>query len=136
MAAIGRDVAAAAYFHMGLNYLEILGLLATNRRIVIGLRTLNRSLRRQNLFRWRGYTDIFDLALFINEQIRGSGNQHGYRWMHLKCQQAGLVTSRNTVYTLMQILDPAGIELRKKGPSEKETVFCKRTQLPVARGLL
>ena len=126
------DFEAALYFHGGLSYTGILGALAINHRIVISMRTLKRSLSRQNLFRRRHYTDIVELAVFIHEQIHGSGNQHGYRWMHLKCRQAGMVASRKVVYTLMQNLDPERIELRKNGRLKRRLYFAKRAQLLVA----
>ena len=105
-----RDVAAALCFDIGLSYIEIVGALAINHRIVISMS----SLIRQNLFRRRHYTDVVELTVFIHEQIHGSGNQHGYRWMHPKCRKAGMVASRKVVYTLMQMLDPERIELRKR----------------------
>ena len=120
-----RDVGVALYFHVGLNYIEILGALAINHRIVISMRTLKRSLSRQNLFGRRLYTDIVELAVFIHEQIHGSGTQHGYRWVHLKCRQAGMVASRKVVYTLMQILDPERIELRKTSRLKRRLYFVK-----------
>ena len=79
--------------------------LAANHRIIISLRTLKRSLRSQHLFRRKYYTDVLDIARFVSDQLRESGGLHGYRWMHLKCRQAGLVTTRQVVYTIMQILD-------------------------------
>ena len=69
------EVAAALYSHIELLYIDILGALAINHRIVISMRTLKRSLSRQNLFRRRQCTDIVELVVFIHEQIRGSGNQ-------------------------------------------------------------
>ena len=62
-----RDVAAALYFHIRLSYIEILVALAINHRIVISVRTIKRSLSRQNLFRRRQYTDIVEVAVFIHE---------------------------------------------------------------------
>lgn len=55
--------------------------------------------------------------------------------MHQKCLKEGMTVLRNVVYSLMQILDPKGIEIRKKG-SEKKTVFYQRSKLFVARGCL
>ena len=37
-----------------------------------------------------------------------------YRRMHLKCQQAGMVVKGDIVYALMQILDPDGLEVRRR----------------------
>ena len=119
------NTAAAIYFHMGFSYKEILCSLAVNHGIIISLRTLKRLLSRQNLFRRKQYTDIIDVALFIYKQLRGSGCMHGYRWMHQKCVQKGMTISRTMVYILMQILDPEGIETRRKGRLKRRQYFAK-----------
>ena len=85
-----RDTAVALYFRMGLNYREIMCALAANHRIII-------SLSSQHLFRRKYYTDVLDIARFVSDQPRESGGLHGYRWMHLKCRQAGFVTTRQVV---------------------------------------
>ena len=114
---------SALYFRMGLNYREIMCALAANHRIIISLRTLKRSLRSQHLFRRKYYTDVLDIARFVSDQLRESGGLHGYRWMHLKCRQAGFVTTRQVVYTIMQILDKDGVELRRKGRLKRRKYF-------------
>nr|XP_022340813.1 uncharacterized protein LOC111135234 isoform X2 [Crassostrea virginica] len=38
---------------------------------------------------------------------------HGYRWMHLKCLERGLVVDQDTVLGLLHIIDPEGVEYRK-----------------------
>ena len=45
--------------------------------------------------------------------------------MHLKCRQAGFVTTRQVVYTIMQILDNDGVELRRKGRLKRRKYFAK-----------
>ena len=45
--------------------------------------------------------------------------------MLLKCRQAGFVTTRQVVYTIMQILDKDGVELRRKGMRKRRTYFAK-----------
>ena len=50
---------------------------------------------------------------------------HGHRWMHRKCLECGLCVSRDTVYYLLQILDPRGIRLRKKGRLKRRQYFAK-----------
>ena len=99
--------------------------LTANHRIIISLRTLTRSLRSQHLFRRKYYTDVLDIARFVSDQLRESGGLHGYRWMHLKCRQAGFVTTRQVVYTSMQILDKDGVELRRKGRLKRRKYFAK-----------
>ena len=125
MVDMDRDAAVSFYFNLGFEYKEILCALAVNHGIIICLRTLKRLLCRQNLFRRKHYTDILDVSLFIFEQMRGSGYMHGYRWMHRKCIQFGMKVSRKTVYSLMKILDPEGIEIRKKGRLKRREYFSK-----------
>eukprot|EP00105_Crassostrea_gigas_P025855 XP_011446570.1 PREDICTED: uncharacterized protein LOC105341643 [Crassostrea gigas] len=50
---------------------------------------------------------------------------HGYRWMHQKCLKEGMTVPRNVVYSLMQILDPMGIEVRRKGRLRRRQYFAK-----------
>ena len=45
--------------------------------------------------------------------------------MLLKCRQAGFVTTRQVVYTIMQILDKDGVELRRKGMRKRMKYFAK-----------
>ena len=60
-----------------------------------------------------------------------------YRRMHLKCQQAGMVVKGDNVYALMQILDPDGLEVRRRSKETKTTeVLLTRSQLPVASRLI
>ena len=100
------------YFHLGLQYKHILGLLAEIHGILISMRTLKRILRGEGLFRRKFHTDILQAALFIEEKIGSEGCQHGYRWMHLRCLQYGIRIPRDYVHIIMKLLDPAGIELR------------------------
>lgn len=59
-------------------------------------------------------TDILQVALFVLEQCGMHGQMHGYRWMHLKCLETELVVDQETVRVLLHIIDPEGIELRRK----------------------
>ena len=45
--------------------------------------------------------------------------------MHQKCVQIGMTVSRTMVYILMQILDPEGIETRRKGRLKRRQYFAK-----------
>ena len=45
--------------------------------------------------------------------------------MLLKCRQAGFVTTRQVVYTIMQILDKDGVELGRKGRLKRRKYFAK-----------
>ncbi|XP_061176268.1 uncharacterized protein LOC133185191 [Saccostrea echinata] len=42
------------------------------------------------------------------------GQMHGYRWLHLKCLERGFVVDQDTVLGLLHIIDPEGVEYRKK----------------------
>ena len=120
--AMDQDI-ISKYYYLGFSYKDILGALAINHRIFISLRTLKRRLCGQRLFRRKHLTDVLDVASFILKQIRESGNMHGYRWMHLKCLQAGKVVQRDTVYAIMKILDPEGLELRRRGRLKRRKYF-------------
>lgn len=60
------------------------------------------------------YSDVDEVAVFIQREIAGSGQLHGYRWMHLKCLQAGYCVPQGTIRRLLLIIDPVGVQLRKK----------------------
>ncbi|KAL3846738.1 hypothetical protein ACJMK2_017702 [Sinanodonta woodiana] len=76
------------------------------------MRTLKRILRYLCLRIRRFHSEVLEVAQFIAENVSNSGNQQGNRWMHLRCLQHGLILSTDTVGILMQLLDPAGIQLR------------------------
>jgi len=99
-------------FKIGFSNREILSTLAHSRRIIMSVSTLKRRLKDMGLFRRKNYSDILEVALFIQNQQSSSGVLHGYRWMHLKCVQAGFSVPRDTVYMLMTILDPSGMKSR------------------------
>ena len=48
---------------------------------------MKRVLRKQGLFRRKNKTEDLEVALFLEQQLMGSGQLHGYRWMHQKCIQ-------------------------------------------------
>ena len=54
------------------------------------------------------------MARFLQEQLNQYGMLHGYKLMHLKCIQAGLVVTQTTIRHLLLILDPRGVQLRKR----------------------
>ena len=102
------------YFRLGLSNKEILHFLAHQHHTVISLRTLKRIMKRSNLFRRKNFTDIVDVALFLVDELENSGKLLGYKLMHLKCRQEGLVVTQDTVRMLLHVLDPAGIALRRR----------------------
>lgn len=113
------------YFHMGISYDEILFFLAQQHQVILSKTHLKRLINSFGLYRRKYESDILDGALFIENQLSTSGNQHGYKWMHLKCRQSGLNISRENVRLLMQLLDPIGVELRKRKRLRRRKYFSK-----------
>jgi hypothetical protein len=68
----------------------------------------------QDNLRRNGHSDVIDVAEFVSKQLDTPGQQHGYRLMHLRCSLSGLSVSMHNVRTLLKILDPEGVELRRK----------------------
>lgn len=118
-----RSELCSFYFHLGLSYQDILICLAEVHAVIISIRMLKRILSSQGLFRRKRYSDVLDVAMFVEDQINKSGNQQGYRWMHLRCIQEGFTISRDIVSTLMQILDPVGVEFRLRKRLRRRTYF-------------
>lgn len=74
-----RDNIIRAYFEMGLEYNNILAVMAERHNIVVSLRHLKRILKGMNLSRRNNYTDINNIVNFIKDQLSSSGSLHGYR---------------------------------------------------------
>lgn len=111
----GMDVSriVGVYFHFGFQQREILEVLSHQHGIIMCLRTLQNILRRNRLYRRTYFTDIVDVAAFINQQLETSGQMLGYRMMHSRCIQEGLVVQRETVRLVIGILDPEGVSHRR-----------------------
>lgn len=108
-----RDEYIELYFRLGYSQKEILACLACNDGIVISQRHLRRILRKLDLKRRIDLSDILEVAAFIEEQLQGSGQLYGYRWMHFKCIQEGYVVTQNIVRALLLLLDPDGVAARR-----------------------
>ena len=113
------------YFNQGLAYKEIVALLCEKNNISISERHLKRLLKQMGLFRLKNYSNIENVAQFIEREIRLSGSLHGYRWMHLKCLHHGFVVQKERVRELLNTLDPAGVEMRKKGKLQRRHYSAK-----------
>ncbi|XP_035996634.1 uncharacterized protein LOC118564068 [Fundulus heteroclitus] len=101
------------YFGIGFTNKEILSLLAHQHQIIISIRTLKRLCKRLCLYRRKNQTDPEEIASFVEEELSGSGRLQGYRWLHLRAIQRGIVVSQNTMRMIIKILDPEGVELRR-----------------------
>lgn len=55
-----------------------------------------RHLKSLGLFRRRAQSDVLDVTLFLQEQLNQHGMLHGYKFMHSKCIQTGLVVTRSS----------------------------------------
>lgn len=99
---------------MGLKQAEITEILSNCHGIQLSIRQLKRILNRLHLYRRLMYSDVRDVVDFIHDQISGSGNRLGYRLMHLRCLQAGYIVQKETVRYLLAILDPHGVEMRRR----------------------
>uniref|UniRef100_T1JGB5 Uncharacterized protein n=1 Tax=Strigamia maritima TaxID=126957 RepID=T1JGB5_STRMM len=91
-----RKTLIKTYFQLGLGYSEIF------------MQHLKRILHNLQFFRKKYFTDTVEVAVFIQNEIKNSGQLHEYRWMHLKCIQEEFVVSQVTVRQLLSILDPEG----------------------------
>ena len=99
------------YHLLSLRHWEILRFLENEDGINISMPTLRRHLKRLGLFRRKAQSDVLDVALFLQEQLNQHGMLHGYKFMHLKCIPSGLVVTQRTVWHLLKILDPEGVQL-------------------------
>ena len=88
---------------------------------IISLRSLRRILSRAKLYRRKNQSDVLDVALFLMAEMETYGQLHGYKMMHLKCTQHGLVVSQSTVRFLLHIIDHEGIMLRKRNRLRRRT---------------
>ncbi|KAG1941675.1 hypothetical protein F2P79_016065 [Pimephales promelas] len=71
-------------------------------------------LKTLRLFRRKEHSDLLDIAVFFQDQLNRYGMLHGYKMMHLKCIQAGYVVTQETIRQLLKILDPHGVQLRRR----------------------
>ncbi|KAJ8914125.1 hypothetical protein NQ315_016201 [Exocentrus adspersus] len=94
------DTLIKQYFEVGLQQKEILSFLRGKHNVFISPRTLKRHLYRLGLVR-RKFSCLEHVYAFIISQITTSAQLHGYRWMHLKCIQQGLVVSQNVVRQIL-----------------------------------
>ncbi|XP_016336667.1 uncharacterized protein LOC107684819 [Sinocyclocheilus anshuiensis] len=78
------------------------------------MRTLRRHLKHLRLYRRKNQTDLLEVALFLMNELDRYGKPHGYKLLHLKCIQAGFVVSQCVIRHLLGILDPDGVQMRRR----------------------
>ena len=109
-----RDNLIMTYFTRGYRYEEIRAVLTHKHEITISIRHLSREIARLNLHRYGHHSPLADVVNFISNEIDRSGQQHGYRFMYKKCLSAGLRVNRDTVMEALRLIDPDGVDLRKR----------------------
>ncbi|XP_077867977.1 uncharacterized protein LOC144357824 [Saccoglossus kowalevskii] len=112
-----RENVITDYFNACYSNQEILASLALCHGIVISLRHLKRLLRKIGLRRRQtvNLLHLDNVLEAIQQELNGSGKCIGYRsmWKRLKLKY-GLAVNRDIVLELLRLVDPDGIERRKK----------------------
>lgn len=122
---MSREDLIKYYFQMGLKYRDIIRALNLYHGIDISERHLKRLLKGQHLSRRKHYSAVNDIITFIDNQLRFSGKQHGYRWMWYKCMVAGLKCTKEEVRLVLHHLDPRGTEQRRARRLLRRTYISK-----------
>ena len=119
-----RDLLIKMYFDLGMTYKDMLFVLAQQHNIIISERHLKRLLVSINLHR-RKYNNLADVVCFIQHELQGSGQLHGYRMMYAKCQQSGIRVRKEDVRLILKVMDPEGVELRQARRLVRRAYFAK-----------
>lgn len=113
--AMDRDSLIEGYFHLGINYTEILAFLVLCHGICLSMRQLKRILRERGLTRRSRLSPVNEIVDAIESELQGSGRLLGYRLMHKRIGLShSLVVDRETVRAVMKALDPEGVERRSQ----------------------
>lgn len=113
-AAVVRNRAIRHYFSYSYSYNEIRHCPAIHHNTAISNRHLKRILNSQGMYRRKHHTPLDEVVDYIESVLRTSGQLHGYRWIHLKCIRHGLNVDKETVRLVLQVLDPEGVEYRRR----------------------
>ena len=95
------------------NHAEILLCLLLLHDRELSLRQLKRILARRGLKRRHNSSDVRTVLTAIEQELRGSGSDVGYRsvWQRLVTDH-GLVVCKETVRHVLRIIDPDGVDRR------------------------
>jgi hypothetical protein len=114
---MSRNELIVAYFDLGYSYKEIVAALALIHSVTISLRHLKRILSRLSKHRKLGINGESPLEEVIEAmltELRGSGKCLGYKAMWCRLMKGyGLSVKRKTVWELLWLMDPEGMENRK-----------------------
>ena len=125
--AMDRDSLIEGYFHLGINYTEILAFLVLCHGICLSMRQLKRILRERGLTRRSRLSPVNEIVDVIESELQGSGRLLGYRLMHKRIGLShSLVVDRETVRAVMKALDPEGVERRSQHRLVRRNYHAKR----------
>ena len=114
------------YFEQGYTQRDIIYALHLRDGCDISQRHLRRLLAKMRLFRKTHFSDFPNIVEFIHQELQeGSSELHGYRFMHRRCLQEGLVVSRDVVRQIIAHLDPDGVALRKRKRLVRRRYYAK-----------
>ena len=102
------------YFRKGYNYSEIQAMLLMKHDCSLGVRHIKRLMSEFGLHRRNHHSSPEDIVDFIMKELESAGQQLGYRYMYKKCIQAGLRVTHELVAEAVCLVDPDGVELRKR----------------------
>lgn len=106
-----RELLIGELFDRDLKYWEIRHILNNDYDIHISLRHLKRILSALGL-KIRHFTDIDSVIIYIHNELRQSGQLHGYRMMAARCKENGMHVRTEDVRIILRHLDPEGVTLR------------------------
>ena len=109
-----REQLIQSYFYQGYTYAHILACLAVNHAVKLSFKTLKRILKRLGLMRRTPFTEgvATSAVTAIVQELEQSGQCIGYRAMHKRLQNQGIVIGKNNVCKLMQEIDARGVKRR------------------------
>lgn len=102
------------YFKRGYTYKEIQAVLCYNHDINISLVQLKRIIKNLGLHRRGHHSNLQQVVDYISSEVEQSGQQHGYRFMCRKLRKAGYTVTERMVMYALQLIDPEGVNLRKR----------------------
>lgn len=119
-----RSEVISYYFHLGINYKDIVYILDNIYGFKLSVRHLKRILRTMNLSR-RRFSPLVDVVRFIQDQLSASGQLCGYRIMYARCQQSGVKARMEDVRLILRHLDPVGVASRRVRRLRRRSYYAK-----------
>ena len=108
-----KEMLIKRYFEAGLQYREIILILAFPHKVHVSLRTMNRILRKLHLKRKNCPIDKREIISKVQYEIQESGGCLGYRSIHHRLILLGYQCNREAVRLALKSLDPEDVDMRK-----------------------